>query len=189
MKWFNKLKIAASIPRQSRNDSWFWIADVKRLESPITFDTQLWLITAHACFPSAKTIPSMSNLSPKIYWHIHAFGLWTWEEKAREVGEFVLGVKLSGGPYFCPIYLNGSDSHWRFSNFLDRYCDNHNTGIEATCLSHGPTKLQRKGLFLLSILGWTDIIVLHKQEGKMLQWACLSISLWAFLYRVLNWEL
>ena len=56
-----------------------------------------------------------------------------------------------------------------FSNFLERYWGNHNAGIEATCLSHGPTKLQGKGLFLLLTLGWTDIIILHKQGGKMLQ--------------------
>ena len=68
--------------------------------------------------------------------------------------------------------------------FLDRYWGNHNAGIEATCLSHGPTKLQRKGLFLLLTLGWADIIILHQQGGKMLQWACLSISLCELSYTV-----
>lgn len=97
---------------------------------------------------------------PKCIWHIHAFVSGLVKIKPEKL------VNLYGGQikhrtlFLSPYTWMALTATRDFSNFLDRYCGNHNAGIEATCLSHRPTILQRKGLFLLLNLGWTEILLL-----------------------------
>lgn len=98
---------------------------------------------------------------PKCIWHIHAFVSGLVKIKPEKL------VNLYGGQikhrtlFLSPYTWMALTATRDFSNFLDRYCGNHNAGIEATCLSHRPhhTSKERFVFALKSRVDWDIIII------------------------------